>query len=382
MKPSLELFLRWRRRVDQRGAVGVIVALGMTVFLGMAAVAVDLGHMMNVRTESQRVADLAALAGASAFLQNTSNVVNVATVNAQTFAAQNTVDHTAVNLPASDVIVDVVNERVRVWVRHTSATGNPITTIFARILGINDVDVTTTAVAEARNGGGVNCVLPLAMPDRWEELGGNPDYYDPGIDNYIPWDPMNPGDPYTGYSDNDIGVQIVIKPNQGGGNANTSWYYPWRPPNQQGGADYRTNINSCVDPSLVYYVGQVVPTEPGAMIGPTKQGFGDLIDQDPNAAWNYVLNCVTDQVNAASANPAFCRGSPRLRPMPMFDPTQTPDPGVKPFTFTNFAGVFVDYIQGNNVYAVFAGFAAVAPAGGGGSGNNGTTQFKWVVLIE
>ncbi len=365
---------------NERGAVAVVVALGMTAFLGMAAVAIDLGQMMNVRAESQRVADLAALAGAAAFLQNTPNVVQVATVNAQTFAAQNTVNKIPVTLPASDVIVDIPNERVRVWVRHTAATGNPISTIFARILGVNRVDVQTTAVAEASPANGVNCLLPLALPDRWQENGGNPNFYDPGIDNYIPWDPDNPAAPYTGWSESDIGTVIVIKHNNGPGWANPSWYYAWRPPGQQGGNDYRNNLANCVDPTLVFYIGQVVPTEPGNMVGPTRQGIRDAISQDPNAAWNFNLNCVTDQGQSGSSNPAFCRGSPRLRPMPMFDPTQAPDPGQKPFTFTNFAGVFLQGVQGQNVMAVFAGYAAVSAASGG-SGNTGPAV-KILRLVE
>lgn len=365
----LQSFFRTLRRLrEQRGAISVLVAGGMTVFLGMAALAIDLGHMLNARTESQRVADLSALAGAAAFAQNPGpNVAALARQFAKDFAARNTVSQSPVLLQDGDIDVDLVNDRVRVTVYHTSARGNPIPTIFARVLGIDDVDIVTTAVAEASPALGVNCVLPLALPDRWQELGGNPNRYDPGIDNYIPWDPNNPTAPFTGYSEADTGLQIVIKHNQGPGWANPSWYYPWRPPGQQGANDYRTNINSCVDPTITYYIGQTVETEPGNMRGPTLQGFRDLIDQDPNAVWNHNLNCVTDQSDVASTDPATCRSSPRLRPMPMFDPTEAPDPGAKPFTFTNFAGVFVDAVQGNDILAIFAGYTAVAPAGGGGT---------------
>jgi Flp pilus assembly protein TadG len=358
------------------------VAVGLTVFLGVAAIAIDLGHMMNVRTESQRVADLAALAGAGGLAQSPGNQL-LAEALAVSYAAQNTVNQTAITLQVpADVIVDTVNARVRVWLRNTTTRGNAIPTIFARMVGINTVDVVTTAVAEASPAAGVNCVLPLALADRWAENTINPpaddsSFYDPppGSDDvYTPWDPNNPSAPYTGYSDADIGLLMIIKPNQGGGPANQSWYYPWRPPGQQGGADYRANINSCIDPTAIYGVGQVVPTEPGAMIGPTMQGFNDLIDMDHSAVWNSSitsagtpLNCVTDAIHAANPDPNNCRGSPRLRPMPMFDPTQAPDPGVKPFTFTNFASVFVSHLQGNNVYAVFAGFGGVTPASGGGS---------------
>ncbi len=53
---------------DEQGATLVMVALGITVFLGMVALAVDLGMMLGARTESQRVADASALAGAGSLL--------------------------------------------------------------------------------------------------------------------------------------------------------------------------------------------------------------------------------------------------------------------------------------------------------------------------
>lgn len=366
---------------EDRGAVAALLAIAMVALLGIAALVVDMGIMLTARTESQRVADLSALAGAGAFVVSPGNGA-LARSLATTYAAQNTVRSQTVALQPADIQVYPDSNQVRVTVYNVLARSNAIPTVFARVLGINTVDIVTTAVAEASPATGLNCILPLALPDRWQENGGDPEFYDAGIDSYIPWDPSNPGAAYTGYSDADIGTQVIIKPNQGGGPANESWYYPWRPPGQQGGADYRANINSCVDPTIAYFVGQIVPTEPGAMIGPTKQGFTDLINQDPTATWNdnVGMKCVVDQTNLMSSDPADCRGSPRVRPMPMFDPTQAPDPGVKPFTFTNFAAVFVDHIQGNDIHAVFLGYGGVSPSGGGST--SAGPLFKVLRLIE
>jgi Flp pilus assembly protein TadG len=55
-------------RTDNRGQVLVIVALAFVVFLGFAALAVDVAYMYNVRSELQRCADAGALAGASAYV--------------------------------------------------------------------------------------------------------------------------------------------------------------------------------------------------------------------------------------------------------------------------------------------------------------------------
>ena len=361
---------------DERGAVGVFLAVGMTVMIGSAAIAIDMGHALNARTESQRVADLAALAGAAAFIHATGNADQVARDWAEQFAASNTVDGTAVTInKTTDVDVDLANEQVTVRVHNTVARGNPIQTIFARVLGINSVDVVTTATAEASPASAVSCLLPLMLPDRWDELGGDPVFYDPGIDYYEPWNPdgSNAGT-YTGYSQADLGDTIQIKHNTGPGTANPSWYYPIAAGGLVGGANYKEHIYSCPDLNFSYYIGQQVPTEPGNMVGPTNQGFQELIDQDPTALWDPAQNCVVDVLGG------LCRGSPRLRPMPMFDPTEAPDPGRKPATITNFAGLFVVGTQGNQVIAIFAGYSAIAPAGGG-SGTT-PTPFKFLRLVQ
>lgn len=372
-----------------------MLALAMTVLLGSAALAIDLGHLMNVRTESQRVADLAALAGAGAFVSAPGPTV-AATADqwAKDFAALNTVDKTNVALQSSDIQVDVANRRVTVTVFNTTARGNPIPTIFARVLGINDVDVVTRAVAEAWPATGVTCILPLFLVDKWEELGGNPLRYDPGIDNYVPWDPDNPSSPSTGYQGgntkppSNIGDEIVIKPANGppsqSGRPNPSWYYPFDASDIPGGANYRAAIAGCTDPDFVYTIGQKLWVEPGAMLGPTAQGFKDLIDQDPNAVWDHDpnVNCIVNASQLGSGDASNCRGSPRLRPVPMMDPSTAPASGKKQVTITNFAGAFVDRVQGNDVYVVFAGYSGLAPASGGGSGGTVIPTILQLRLVQ
>lgn len=351
-----------------------MTALAMTVLLGAAALAIDLGHLLNVRTESQRVADLAALAGAGAFVSAPGgNVTQTARAWAIQFAAQNEVDQTAVTLLPADVEVNVPESRVDVTVYHSAARGNAISTIFARVLGIQSVDVVTQAAAQAFPTGGTTCVLPLFLPDKWLELGGDPNLYDPGTDYYEPYDPANPTTTYTGYDQGDVGTSIIIKPaqgQQGVGQPNPSWYYPFDAANIPGGSNYRDAIQGCSDPTFVYSIGQLLWIEPGAMIGPTKQGFQDLINQDPNAAWDQGLDCVMDASHVGSGNPAHCRASPRLRPAPMFDPGTAPANGKKQVAISNFAGLFVDHIQGNNVHAIFAGYSGV---GSGGQPSGGFT---------
>ena len=358
-----------RFRHDDRAAAGVFVAIGMTVFLGSAAIAIDLGHLMNVRTESQRVADLAALAGASAFVDGSASVYqSLAEQRAIDFAAQNTIDRTSVVLAAADIQVDIPAERVRVTVTNAQGRDNPIQTIFARVLGINDVDIVTTAVAEAFPAGGARCILPFMLPDKYEELGGDPDRYGDPPDYYEPFDPSSPSPTATGYTEADKGLQIVIKPAQGNNPAkpNPSWYYPIAA-YATGGSAYRDAIAGCVDPDVIFQIGDDIDVEPGAMIGPTRQGVNAAIAQAPTHQWNVANKCVVD----AAVDPELCiGGSPRLWPVPMMAPPDAPGHGRKTVHIVNWAGVFLEGMQGNSVVVRFAGYSGVAPVptGGGSAG--------------
>ena len=53
---------------SEDGSTAAFAAMGMFALLGMVALAVDVGMMLGARTDSQRVADSAALAGAASFI--------------------------------------------------------------------------------------------------------------------------------------------------------------------------------------------------------------------------------------------------------------------------------------------------------------------------
>lgn len=67
-----------RRNDDERGATFILVAACLTLLIGMAAIAVDLGAGWNARRQDQTAADLAAVAGAIAYV---SSNVQTETVN-------------------------------------------------------------------------------------------------------------------------------------------------------------------------------------------------------------------------------------------------------------------------------------------------------------
>lgn len=361
-----------RLRAEERGSALAFAAVAFLGILGMLALAIDLGMLYETRGQAQRTADAAALAGAGALVDfgNDPGVEDQAFEYAEEYVDENPVRGELASLEPGDVDVDLDEWRVTVTVHRTVERENPVSTLFGRIIGKGTVDVRAIATAEAAEAGGVKCLLPLAIPDRWFDANGDGLYDEDDGDFYIPW----PEENFTGYHSGDIGEEIVIKPFKENQRMNASWYYPYRPEGDQGGADYRDNIRECVDEDQVYEFGDEVDTEPGAMIGPTKQGFEDLIDQDPNAHWDSGNQCVT-------RGDGCIFDSPRIRPAPMFDPREAPDPGSKPMTFRNFGNFFVDRIQGNEVYGRFLGLAGV-PGGGSSSDDDEGSAVRFVRLIQ
>lgn len=375
---------------DEKGVALVVVAGSMVALTSAVALAVDVGMLTVARSEAQTAADMAAMAGAAALIESPDNA-SYARELAIEYAGSNDIRGDAANVLDEDVVVDLTARTVGVNVLRTEERGNPMGTFFARIFGVNTVNISAWAKAKASSAGGINCLLPLVVPDRWSEAGGagnDPDAFNPDRgDEYIPWmdtstDPVSYNhETFTGYTEDDIGQEIVLKSNQGGGDYNPSWYYPWRPNGQSGAADYRENVRGCVDPSISYFVGYEASTEPGNMNGPTRQGFRDLIDLDPNAVWNEQMDCVTDSEHRLSTDGSYCRPSPRVRPIPMFDPTAGPGNGHDSFKFTNFAGVFVEGFQGQDVMARWIGYRGLSPASED-TGTSAGPQFKVLQLIE
>lgn len=363
---------RRNRTSDRRGAVLMIVAGSLVVLLGIAALAIDLGIMYTARSEAQRAADAGAHAGAGLLLYAPDDE-DGARALARQYAEANAVRGVTLEVLDEDIDVILAEQKVRVRVQRSQARGNPVATLFARILGINEVNISARAAAQAWPADGVNCILPLIMPDRWSLGPGLGNWPGPG-DTFLPdeghlYEPWNPdlggapGTNYTGYGTPDRGTRIMITMSKPSASPQPGWYYAIRLPGASGGNDFRSSIANCWDTETVYRQGMELIKEPGNMIGPTMQGFRDLIAKDPDAIWNASANggqgCVTD------FDSNECRGSARIRPMLMFDPRDWPDidSGAKPVTVQNFVGVFVESLEGSgDVWVRFINYTGVSPA--------------------
>lgn len=185
---------------NERGSTIVIMAVSMIFMIAMAAIAIDVVVLYVVRSEAQRAADAAALAGAHQFVVSglTSGTINqsalcdgsgsgLAQEAAIAAARQNVVGGQQGLVQASDIVCDFsrtvsmngatvpVNPRITVTVRRTN-----LPTFFSHIWSNAFVaNVTASATAEAFNESGnsvptlSSCLKPFLLPNTNPGQGGN-----------------------------------------------------------------------------------------------------------------------------------------------------------------------------------------------------------------
>jgi len=429
--------MSWKTQVrNERGAVLAIVAGAMIFICGMAALAIDVGHAMSARTGAQRTADAMALAAASAFIDDPQNAEPLAAARATEYAQNNPVfGITAAFVPATDMQIDLTERRVRVWAHFTEARGNPMRTFFARVLGIDEVDVVAMAAAEASVADQVGCLTPWAVADFWEErdIGGKAtdgkfDYIDVDknnepsaddlFDNYCPCVTTASGDIIadpdyvynglvcqtsycTGFGSpdrdggnptQDIGMTLTLKPGNPAQSWSPGWFMAWRPPENMGGADYRENIRQCIDERM-FDTGDIVPvdTEQGNMIGPTIQGVEERIGDDPyfwDASRQEAGTCTGKScirgpcVDGVPESSCPDYNGPRIITVPLMDPTEVMRNGMTEIQFKGFISVFLNDPSSNDITGHIVGLGG-SPGSGGSEDDEGAGALPlYVHLVE
>ncbi len=201
------------------GAVAVIAGLAMASLVALSGLVYDVGHLTIVKTELQRAADAAALAGARALASyNTPNTQlspiywNNASPAAWSALAANRVD----GLQLSEAVIEVgywnLEQKimqatsitptvrdvpaVRVTLRKAAGeNGGPVPLIFGPLYGRDTANLTVQSLAALPGGpGGVNVgdCFPLAVPetfvrDHWNSRYSFKIYSDYHTDNGGQW---------------------------------------------------------------------------------------------------------------------------------------------------------------------------------------------------
>ena len=354
-------------------------------------------------------------------------------MRAQEYAQYHTIKKDPVQ--ADEVTVEVLydEEKVRVYI---ARLGLP--TWFARILGIGSIDIRAVAAAKAFAAGEARCLKPLALPDMWfdgdDDTGSAPRIWEPtedweygsseddqynryelpevddqGNPIYVPGLTGYGSDFRNGYADangdtytNDYGrpVQLKSADPQDPYNFSPGIFFPWRIPQDtdqqpcdqggggggpggQGGAEYRQNLcecnNSPVELNTPYDI------EPGNMIGPTQQGVGELISEDPTVYWD-------EDAYGGDGGPVRPRedgsgveevglSSPRVIKIALFDPGEIDGSGMQSIEFNNFALLFLEE-QGTGQDPVTARFMFFASGEGEAAGPTQGSLVKYLRLVE
>ena len=334
------------RYSNEHGAVLIQVAVAMLALLALSSFVFDYGVMWVSRGQAQNAADAGALSGAIALAFDSGTDQDGARAKAIAIARRNRVwtaepditdaDVTfppcppgAPGLPDTCVKVDVF--------RNQRPGGNPLPTFFSRLVNITEQGVRATATAQIITGDTTDCLKPWAVIDRWDEYntatngaeaeypGPDPDFlptstfdrYSTGQgsappqenDLYVRPIPGPSGSPGTGFRlPEDEGRRFAIKTDTNtNATVSAGWFRAIRLPRldgQNGGNVYRSNITSCGGlPSSYAAPDTVCPTnignddmaywaergcyatEPGNMVGPSRQGIEALVARDGGASW-------------------------------------------------------------------------------------------------
>jgi Putative Tad-like Flp pilus-assembly len=156
---------------SRRGQSLALVAVLLIGLLGFSALAIDMGHLLQVRSQLQGVADASALAAAQALPSDAD-----ALAEAQKYAAANA-PHAGTVVAAPDVVTGnwdglgtfnpggSPKNAVRVVARRSSGGANPVGLFFARLFGPNISNVAAWATATSGGEGGVETITRFIIDE-------------------------------------------------------------------------------------------------------------------------------------------------------------------------------------------------------------------------
>ena len=420
-------------RKRNRGQVLVVFLAALLALLGVAALGIDAGYLYTARNELQRCADAGALAGASAFIEGAWSdpaVRGIADRRAREYASK---DKVASSVLASGGEISVefpAAERVRV------RASREVPLFFSRVFLGPTKTLSASSVAEASAAGtNVRGLKPWGIPFPWDDTNGN-GKYDAGetVHRDCPpeaaaqgaflrrtedtGDTIGAGRPYPGiaraadrpadrWKISSAHACILPPPNPGpeasyfcagtrvilkiGTPAGSPKNPSGIPSLQQeaghffalaldgGGASvYRNTIVN--GSGGAYGIGDSISLEPGNMVGPTRQGVSELIQADPDSAWN-----ASEGVPESSLYPAadgLWMKSPRVVRIPIYDPEIALSQGRSDMAIASFAGFWIESIgvQGT-VIGRFVRLPA-SPETGPATGRTTGPVLKTLRLVE
>ncbi len=352
----------------ERGAILVQTAIMLVGLTAFGAFVVDYGVLWTARRQVQNAADAAALAAAISLGFDAPGDQGRARQNALIAVAQNPVWGAPADMRTGDITFPAcpvgsvasagggVCVRVEAF-RNQRAGGTPLPTVFANLVNVVDQGVRATATAQVLYGSSTDCVRPMAIPDRWQELRG--DVGPAGWDQFDTFDRYNlgalltPADVYqppggagangTGFARaGDYGTTVEFAPGVIPGKAGNYSFVPVR---MAPGSSFAGDLASCS--SQVVSPGDRLDVEPGNVSGVFHQWVATLISQDPAATWSTAMNGGRGGVSGGCMSTGGCTISPRIIALPVFDPDRwdARGPATDVVDVTRVVGFFVSNLE-------------------------------------
>lgn len=308
----------------QEGNVLILVALLALVFMGIAAVVIDVGMMYSERAKLVSAVDAAAISGAWK-LPDEGRAIS----SANTYLNKNVNDTGNIRTREIRVLNHVTYGKV-VSVKAVKS----IDLFFARIIGYLRTDI--SASAKATKIIGKNSLIPIGITsDNWNKIKSNP--------------------ANTGRS---ITLKVISKDNDSGFDRERGNFYALSL-GGNGANNYRNNLGNGYSGNLG--VGSKIDTETGNMVGPTDEGLANRL-KDNKGEKACTIDENLEVTHRCGLDDDYC---PRMAYVPIF---QLPPGGLKgktQVTILGFAKIFLtDPGNSGEVSGIFLSWSMVEHVAG------------------
>ncbi len=346
-------------RKNQQGYVLVTTAVAIFALLGFVALAIDVGYLYSKRTNYQRAADAAALAGAFTYVVDTASPQPATAIaQAQAIAASNPAMGAAITAGQVTVTPGTLPNGAHLITVNIAASSP---TFFAALFTPN-VAINVTATAEAGPTTGGTCVKPWFIPNTFlASIAGTApctacQNQDPGSSELMITGTSKNNLTVTSYGLSQVGQHFLVTASPST-TLSPSQYFNLQDPNNisDSGSVYSKDISTC-SPSWIT-CGTAYGVIVGAKTGPTASGVRGLLN-DPADVWEgvgqYAINggsTTSDTSRQLVLAPIWdtC-GSTNVAGTTAYCPAGSFPSGTTPqVAVVGFALLFVDGLQGNQV---------------------------------
>lgn len=308
------LLRRIREKGSESGQVLVLFALGLVGFIALVGLAVDVGQIVQTRTDLQKAADAAVFAAA----QDLPNA-GTAEATAQHYVTENAGEN-------AQAIVTFDNSSGHAV---TVEVERPVNYTFLRVLGMSGTDVSARATARVGSFSGGSGLVPwglIASDDDGSTLLQNDCYI--GVD-------ANGNALFEHNTQCTLMYGAGVKPDGQGDFGAIAL-------DGTGADTYRHNIAN--GSNAVFSRGDKVHPQTGNMVGPTQQGVQDRLNRPPppGCDGNSRSDVLRNNGDGSVSIRPGCEHSPRIVLIPVVDRIDNPNQS----EILGFAFMFLTGIHG------------------------------------